>query len=326
MLGLDYYIPCHGGLHCVTLSIADASPVHRASLWNVSVVAGHFSWGVWEQLPRWRKCILEQTRERTLGEDTVGVDAGGGMDGATKRPVRVRGGEGENHGDGRASRDGVGGSTGGPVDSAHRPPPPCFVMGRHPVDRAISYYYQRCYGVEGCIGHGRPINEIAVDELEAVAIYHREAKYKEDNITLVVLDEGMSETSCRALANVKSTTGLIVGVDEVQVPPTITEAVTAEALANVQKCVVGILERWNETKTVMKHWFPWIDLVKRDADRRKMFLYKDKETVATLRADLRQVLLRLNHCDMLIYDKMISIFNNQLEVVAAVRDAFVPPF
>jgi len=23
--------------------------------------------------------------------------------------------------------------------------PPCFVMGRNPVDRAISYYYQRCY-------------------------------------------------------------------------------------------------------------------------------------------------------------------------------------
>jgi hypothetical protein len=39
--------------------------------------------------------------------------------------------------------------------------PPCFVMGRNPVDRAISYYYQRCYNSSTCIGNNRRINDLS---------------------------------------------------------------------------------------------------------------------------------------------------------------------
>ena len=36
--------------------------------------------------------------------------------------------------------------------------PSVFVMGRNPIDRAISYYYQRCFQLESCIGKRNKFN------------------------------------------------------------------------------------------------------------------------------------------------------------------------
>ena len=60
--------------------------------------------------------------------------------------------------------------------------------------------------------------------------------------------------------------GLIVGVDEILVPPELTEEEILRALGNVPRIVVGILERWSDTLRVMNHWFPWIDF-SRDKNR-----------------------------------------------------------
>jgi len=57
--------------------------------------------------------------------------------------------------------------------------------------RAISYYYQRCYDVEACVGYKKRINDLTVEDLEFIAIYDRQGKHKEDNKTVVILDEGL---------------------------------------------------------------------------------------------------------------------------------------
>lgn len=47
---LSSFIPCHGGLHCITLALplsSNDSHSVAVDLSNTSVVAGHFFWDVW---------------------------------------------------------------------------------------------------------------------------------------------------------------------------------------------------------------------------------------------------------------------------------------
>ena len=319
-LEAEYFVPCHGGVHCVTTHLYDA-PKER-DLRNVSVVAGHFSWGVWAQLPSWsgsssdRASTLSSLNPRPTSPPT-----------SNRADVLITP-PGESAGAG-IKRGGIGSSSlKGAADDFYAldvdsPAPPCFVMGRHPLSRAISYYYQRCYSAEGCPGHKRMINELSADELESIAINQREAKYKEDNTTLIVLDDGMSEATCRALAAAKVTTGKIVGQDDIIVPPPLNDQEVTLALDRVGRCVVGLLERWNDTREIVRHWFPWLDMVSNDPDRRKMWIYSNKETPEMLKPELRYVLLRVNRCDMLVYAKMLSIFDKELKVIRS--QAFISP-
>ena len=89
----------------------------------------------------------------------------------------------------------------------------------------------------------------------------------------MIIDVGMEDAACRALANAKATTGLVAGVDDIHVPPPVTETETLRALTNVEHCVVGLLERWEETKAMLEFWFPWLDFSV-DSHRRKMFIYR----------------------------------------------------
>lgn len=73
------YIPCFGQVHCV---LYDFKPVYGDGLDNeISIIAGHFPWGVWSRLP-------------------------------------------------------------GYAAVAHNTVPPCFIMFRNPVSRAVSYFYK----------------------------------------------------------------------------------------------------------------------------------------------------------------------------------------
>ena len=53
------------------------------------------------------------------------------------------------------------------------PPPKCMVIGRHPVSRFISYYYQRCFGTDTCFGkyYMCYIDLLCYDEFIYVNIY-----------------------------------------------------------------------------------------------------------------------------------------------------------
>jgi hypothetical protein len=85
------------------------------------------------------------------------------------------------------------------------------------------------------------------------------------------------------------------------------------AVSNMKQCVVGILERWDETIDVINHWFPWIDFTS-NPTRRRMFLYSGKETLKTIRPELLEVLHDVNKCDMILYEEMILLFNKQISI------------
>ena len=288
-------------MHCVTLSPSELlNTSHEPLLRNASIVAGHFFWGVWEQLPRW----VAANSGKNVGNKEAHTSSASSSSSSS-------------------SSSGIGGG-GGVIfgaDSANASfslsrPPPCLVMGRHPIDRAISYYYQRCYQISDCIGYKRRINELKVSELKFIADHERQGKLKRDNVTIVILDEGMGDAACRTLAGEKATSGLVVDPQfPVSLPPPLSAEAASRALRNVDHCVVGLLERWSETKQVLSAWFPWLGDFSNNPERRKMFLFDSKESWSSLRPEMLAVLLNVNKCDLLLYEKMKTIFEKELEVI-----------
>jgi hypothetical protein len=274
-LGMDYYIPCHSGLECITHSIDGISWIpSNYTMNNISIIAGHFSWGIWNELPLFK----EDYRNEDALEPTL-------------------------------------------VPSLANPPP-CFLIGRHPVDRAISYYYQRCYIHRQCAeGYQRLLNSFDPSRIKSFVITNRlGGTHTEDpDAPVFILDEGFCEAGCRSVGDFKETTGRVVGVDDLSIPKPLSPAETRIALANAGKCVVGLQDRWEETLEVLKFWFPWIDLDLGDRQRRKMHYTEYRETMDTLRADIRQVIEQENRCDMLLYKQQTEQFENQLEVIKAFK-------
>jgi hypothetical protein len=256
---------------------------HRIkSLTNISIVAGHFFWDIWQQLP---SASIASKNQATV--DLFQSKIKDNFEGDNSANIEDK-----------------------------KAVPPCLIMGRHPFERAISYYYQRCFMSKDCVGYGRRLNDLSADELYMIATSKRQGEYMSDNRTVVVIDEGMEDAACRALANEKATTGLIVGVDDIVIPPTLSDEAINTALNNVEQCVVGILEKWEETKEVLSFWFPWMDFTER-SDRRKMFLFSGKETSEELKPELKSVLLQVSNCDMLLYEKMLKLFEVQQSVIKA---------
>lgn len=263
--GLSSFIPCHNGLHCITMDLRYAAIPSNYTMSNISLIAGHFSWGIWDQFPSYATHTTGQTADKT--------------------------------------------------------PPACFVMGRHPVERAISYYYQRCFQISDCrLGYGVRLNDLPAENVRDFIISDRQGESRNPDDAsepIFVLDEGMSDAGCRALGNFKQTTGKIVGRDDISIPPSLTAEQMDIALGNVQHCVVGLQERWKDTKEVLKHWFPWIDMTLGDDERRKMHLFSNKETIETLRLDIRAAIEEENRCDLRLHQLMASKFEKQMQVVRA---------
>jgi hypothetical protein len=256
------------------MSVDDADIPANYTMNNISVLAGHFSWGVWRQLPQFKRNLMATAVDGLRrGHDT----------------------------------------------------PSCFIMGRHPVDRAISYYYQRCYQIEDCAGYQTRLNLLTTDQLRHFIISDRQGERRnKGNLSspIFVLDEGMSDAGCRAVGNFKKTTGLILGVDALRIPQALTGAETQAALDNAAQCVIGLQERWSDSKRVMKHWFPWINLDIGDSERRRMHLFSDKETKETIREDLRRVIEEENTCDMLLHLQMITTFEKQMSLTSLKESAY----
>jgi hypothetical protein len=297
-LNLSYFVPCHGNIHCTVLDPSDLYDYgQEAVLRDASIVAGHFFWGVWRQLPRWNIAHIFSWRHN---------------DSSLKRE------EGE-----KDERENV---------------PPCLVMGRHPVDRAISYYYQRCYQLEHCVGYQRQLNSLDRDELYRIGLNERHGQFTPldpTNHTIIMLDEGMSDAACRSMTGRRATSGYrhnLPGKEaeegdfhvssNLSVPPPLTSDALYEAKNNMAKCVVGLQERWSQTQQMILHWFPWVGDFSHDPERRKMHLFSGKETRQSLRPDLREVLESINKCDIALYEEMVATFEKQMLVLQAQEQHF----
>jgi hypothetical protein len=240
-------VPGHGDISPLRF---DLEGLTEDRLKSVSVLAGHFPWGIWSKLP-------------SVDQSTT--------------------------------------------------TPPCFVMGRHPVDRVGSYYYQRCYREPHCVHYQIPFNDLTPDDLTHFIMFFRQA-LKGPSGDLMVVDEGAQEACCRAMANRKVTTGRSGRDDELPVELTLLEE--EAALANVEHCVVGLQEDWTNTMRVLEHWFPWID-TSVDSDQ-KLYVSPKRESVSMIRSELQEIIETMNSCDMRLYEKMRTLFKEQLSVVDSV--------
>jgi hypothetical protein len=90
-------------------------------------------------------------------------------------------------------------------------------------------------------------------------------------------------------------------------------------LDNMSKCVIGIQERWNETITILKYFFPWLQMLSSRKNTRRMKSLIEKETKDSLRPDIYQAFVNSNGCDMIAYHKMIELFDKQLQYINAIR-------
>jgi hypothetical protein len=239
---LTHLIPSYG----VPNVTFDLSGFDENSLRNVSVLAGHFSWGVWSQLPS-------------------------------------------------ALKDSV---------------PPCLVMGRHPVDRVLSYYYQRCYIVSDCPFTQISFNNLSTSDLTSFMRMFRQ-RLLNHRSEYVMVDEGVQDAACRALADRKRTSGRLS--QDALIPEDLTEWDREFALANIESCVVGLQEDWANTKKILNHWFPWMTT---EYYEENLFPGIDrKESMHTIRPDLREIIERENMCDLRLFAIMKILFAKQMTVI-----------
>ena len=134
---LDYFVPCHGSIHCVTVSLDDIHEHHyKSNLSNISVIAGHFFWNVWNQLPtfiNYNSSLNKNSNKNNTNETNTNASR-------TLGTFTT-----DNNNDHKKKKHEEMINNNSKTISSSPPPPSasCFVMGRHPIERAISYYYQR---------------------------------------------------------------------------------------------------------------------------------------------------------------------------------------
>lgn len=108
--------------------------------------------------------------------------------------------------------------------------------------------------------------DLTLVDLYNIVVLFRQAKPLDDGHTLMFSDDGTHESMCKAALGERTTTGRLVQevLEEnggtIPNPGDLSERKHAEAQQNVDKCVVGILEEWEESKKMMKHWFPWMTI------------------------------------------------------------------
>ena len=266
------------------------------NLWNISVVAGHFSWGIWNSLPSYQHHHLQHQPQPNKTSDTDSQ----------------RNSNRDNLSDNISFDSSASDSP--TVPSVSLPPPSCFVMGRHPISRAISYYYERCYQISDCSGYNIRLNDMPLHEVESLLIYLRKGALHSDNTTAMILDEGLEDAACRAIANEKVTTGIILKSTTTALPKAQQISIFAkeQAMKNIKLCVVGIQEKWKETVQIIKFWYPWIKI---EEEKKKMKLYSNTETIDTIRDDIKELILKYNTCDMQLYELMLLQFEKQMQVL-----------
>lgn len=93
----------------------------------------------------------------------------------------------------------------------------CLVVGRNPVTRFISYYYQRCFNSTNCVGYHTRLRDLGQQEVEIILWKSRHAEEVDanwkrasglfenlsdtaDNINaFIVVDDGLHDAACRQM-------------------------------------------------------------------------------------------------------------------------------
>lgn len=145
-------------------------------------------------------------------------------------------------------------------------------------------------------------------------------------------DEGFQDTACKMLCGLnvhkgkappapipsKSTAATGSSSDSSSFPLEGVAVSPAVALRRLGMTVVGLTSRWEDTKTVLGFWFPWISLPPhgaKDDVRANAGYGASVETPLTLHATHRGAISAANQCDIALYKAAVAQFDQQLMVV-----------
>jgi hypothetical protein len=133
------------------------------------------------------------------------------------------------------------------------------------------------------------------------------------------MDDGISDAGCRTMIEGHSLRGVRLEAQDgiAYLPPLpgpLSEEAISEALRNVGECVVAVFEDWESTaEEIISHWFPWMEF-QRLTFVRKTFDKLDRSRAMEVRSEFLAVVMKMNKCDLLLYDKMRRMSKAQLEV------------
>ena len=131
----------------------------------------------------------------------------------------------------------------------------------------------------------------------------------------------MSDAACRAVLNKKTTTGVVVGrrgdasFRELQLPAPLNGDDVRQVLRNVDKCVIGLTERFEESKQVLQMWYPWLLNIEVDRQLFRIFNATAKENAQSINVNTKAVLEEMNYCDVQMYARMRHRFELQQSVL-----------
>lgn len=285
-----HIIPCYDGISCVTFSLndLDAEDLVNISLSNVSVLAGHFNWDEWKKLPVFANST---TTSSNTTNSLFSLSSHSGLLYTDRNAITLS-------------------------------PPSMVIFGRHPIERAISYYYERCFLYPQCPGYHRSINNLTSEEMLYIIDTDRVALSRKSG-PLVFVDDGMSNALCRALTSHRKIAGKSVHLSKYRNVDITNEWDINLALKQLRYFVVGVVERWQESLDILKAWHPWLRIDSNRLRRDLQSSVRNKETLTSLSDHILQILLEQNRCDLKIYDKMIAMVDDEIAIVKAVEDSFL---
>lgn len=202
-----------------------------------------------------------------------------------------------------------------------------IIIGRHPVDRIISYYYQRFYLESGSPFYQKRLNDLNPIQWENLIISHRFARYKDDNTTIIVVDEGLKNAFCRTLLNKRTTTGLHPS-QIMDLPEELTNEDIELAIQHVKESVVGLLEEWEMTLEIIDFWFPWISFSKQEKAKQlnQWDRQKQRENKENLNPIILEIILKHNQCDLIVYEAILQRFQQEVEFMNYVNSMISSSF
>jgi hypothetical protein len=183
--------------------------------------------------------------------------------------------------------------------------PRIFVMLREPIERTISLYYERLFP-EIKIS----LNSLSLEDLDFYLINFRGSAFS------AWRDEGFSDSTCRMLCG--------ANVHKGKAPHEVSEAEAASAkalindrvaISRLHSTVVGLTHRWEETKTIISFWYPWLDITNDDVRGNTGGKKSYVESIGNLKLSHRALIEDANSCDLALYSEGLRQFDRQLGAV-----------